>query len=247
MTLRMADGPVANLPAGLDAYAGYVDHSGIGVTWPEVEQIPAPHHLSIAAHGAPAMCADVEPGAMTSWAGYDVGYCSVSNVNDLIAAYGRPKKLWTAHDDPSIGAHLCSPACWPGLVTTADGTQWGFHGSWDESWLLDDFFDLTPAPPPPDKGMTMLLDPPVLTLPDGTDVVVQVGADGTTLWGKSRPPTKQWNENTNAPLGQIVKGSVPGWRLMGGQVQVFCEEPVGDDVVIHATNDGATWGQQAMG
>lgn len=147
----MADGPVANLPPGLDAYAGYVNKSGIGETWTEVEQLPSQHHLSITTNGSPAMCADVEKGAMTSWAGYDYGYCSVSNVNALVEKYGRPRKLWTAHYDPKYGKHICSPACWPGLVTTADGTQWIDHnGQWDESLLEDDFFGpVIPSAPLP--------------------------------------------------------------------------------------------------
>lgn len=151
MTLRMVDGPVANLPPGMDAYAGYVNASGIGVTWPEVQALALDQHavaFSITTNGSVAECADVESGAMSDWTGYRVGYCSVSNVNELIARFGRPEKLWTAHDDPAIGAHICSPLCWPGLATTADGTQWGFHGGWDESVLLDDFFQLVPPPPP---------------------------------------------------------------------------------------------------
>ena len=157
MTLRMADGPPTNLPAGLDAYAGYVNRSGIGITWPQVvADHPGAHLLSITTDGATAMCADVESGAMVSWAGYDYGYCSVSNVNRLIGLYGRPAKLWTAHADPAIGSHICSPTCWPGLVTTADGTQWTDHGGlWDESLLADDFFTLT-APSRPGKETAML-------------------------------------------------------------------------------------------
>lgn len=141
----MADGPVSNLPPGLDAYAGYVNISGIGITYPMVvAKYPNAQHLSITTNGSPAMCADVESGAMSDWSGYDYGYCSVSRVNELVAKFGRPRKLWTAHQDPKIGAHICSPACWPGLVTTADGTQWIDHdGAWDESLLEDNFF----APP----------------------------------------------------------------------------------------------------
>ena len=147
-TLRMGDGPLGNIPPGLDALAGYVNVSGIGATWPTIQAMPARYHLSITTNGSPADCADVESGAMSSWAGYTVGYCAVSRVNALVAAYGRPRKLWTAHRDPTIGAHICSPACWAGLVTTADGTQWTDHGgAWDESLLRDDFFDYqTPAP-----------------------------------------------------------------------------------------------------
>jgi hypothetical protein len=150
MTLRMADGPVANLPAGLDAYAGYVDKGGIGITFPDVAAAhPSTHLLSIAVHGAAGMCGDVENGALSNWTGYGWGYCAVSNVNDMIRRYGRPKKLWTAHYDKKLGSHICSPHCWPGLVTTADGTQWTNHGGvWDESLLSDDFFSLSPIPTP---------------------------------------------------------------------------------------------------
>lgn len=149
--MRMGDGPPANLPDDLDAYAGYVDLSGIGVTFPAIEAaFPNAHHLSISVHGVTAMCGDVENGALSSWAGYKVGYCSVSRVNELIGLYGRPPKLWTAHVDPALGAHICSPACWPGLVTTADGTQWSNHGgAWDESVLAATFFDFLAAPTPP--------------------------------------------------------------------------------------------------
>jgi hypothetical protein len=140
--MRMADGPVANLPPGLDAYAGYVNRSGIGITYPAVvAKYPNALHLSITTNGSPAQCADVESGAMSNWTGYEYGYCSVANVNTLINQYGRPPKLWTAHYDPNIGAHICSPRCWPGLLTTADGTQWIDHnGAWDESLLSPTFF-----------------------------------------------------------------------------------------------------------
>lgn len=148
MTLRMADGPVDNLPPGLDAYAGYVDDSGIGVTWPQVSAIPAPYHLSIATHGAPAMCADCETGAMKSWAGYPVGYCSVTNYGVYLRnSGGRPAKLWTAHY--TNAAHICGPNTCGALPFTADGTQWTDHtGAWDESLLLDNFFDFLGGPPP---------------------------------------------------------------------------------------------------
>ena len=74
VTLRMADGPVANLPAGLDAYGGYVDKGGIGITFPAVAAAhPSTHLLSIAVHGATAMCGDVENGALSNWKGYGWG------------------------------------------------------------------------------------------------------------------------------------------------------------------------------
>ena len=106
-----------------------MDKGGIGITFPAVAAAhPGTHLLSIAVHGATAMCGDVENGALSNWEGYGWGYCAVSNVNDMIRRFGRPKKLWTAHYDPKFGSHICSPHCWPGLVTTADGTQWTNHG-----------------------------------------------------------------------------------------------------------------------
>lgn len=158
MTLRMGDGPVDNIPAGLDAYAGYVNRSGIGVTFPPlVAKYPNALHLSITTDGIAAMCADVESGAMSHWSGYTYGYCAVSNANNMIREYGRPRKLWLAHYDPHIGAHICSPECWSGLITTADGTQWTDHGNvWDESLLADNFFELQPNPSPSTQGENMI-------------------------------------------------------------------------------------------
>lgn len=176
MPFRMADGPVANLPAGLDAYAGYVNRSGIGVTYPGVvAKYPNAKHLSITTNGSPAQCADVERGAMSDWTGYEYGYCAVSAVNGLIAQYGRPPKLWTAHYTGT--AHICSPACWPGLVTVADGTQWTDHGGlWDESLLDDLFFGAAPPVPLPPLPLDVKEDSMSITaLPNGAVAVSAVG------------------------------------------------------------------------
>ena len=155
MTLRMGDGPVANIPAGLDAVAGYVDEGGIGITFPQVvSRFPAAHHLSVSIHGAPAMCGDVENGALTTWKGYDVGYCSLGTVGNAVRNAGRPRKLWVGHYTDT--AHICTQqACDPTLHLTAlagwhaDGTQWTTHNDvWDESLLADDFFAASPTPTP---------------------------------------------------------------------------------------------------
>ena len=182
----MADGPVANLPPGLPAYAGYVNKSGIGITYPQVvAKFPHAQHLSITTNGSPAMCADVESGAMSEWSGYAYGYCSVSNVNSLIAQFGRPHKLWTSHYDPRIGSHICSPACWPGLVTSADGTQWVDHGGWDESLLKDDFF----APPSQKENDT------VTSLIQGGQLHVWGVVNGVAYhwWQEIGPPASAWH------------------------------------------------------
>lgn len=161
MMLRMADGPPPNLPPGLDAYAGYVNQSGIGVTW---SQIVADHpdalHLSITTDGSAAMCADVERGAMGQWTGYPVGYSDASHAGLLIFNYGRPRKLWTAHHNDV--PHICtSSKCWPSSPVdwVADGTQWTDHqGAWDESLLAADFFDFLPSPQPAQEMPMFLVE-----------------------------------------------------------------------------------------
>jgi hypothetical protein len=143
-------------------------------------------HFSITTDSSPAMCADVESGAMKTWRGYDWGYCAVSNVNALIRAFGRPRKLWTAHYDPKIGVHICSPGCWPGLATRADGTQWTDHGGrYDESLLDDDFF----APPMLGKEDTMSL----AVSSDGTKTVERVNPSGHLLVFTLAPGESVWS------------------------------------------------------
>ena len=109
-------GLLQNLPAGMNAYAGYVDDGGDGITFPAVA---AAHPTSLSSLHLCSRCRchvwrDVENGALGNWVGYDFGYCAVSNVNANIAAFGRPKKLWTAHYDPKYGAHMLL-ACSAGL------------------------------------------------------------------------------------------------------------------------------------
>lgn len=219
MTLRMGDGPPANIPPGLDAVAGYVNKSGIGITYPQVvAKFPNAHHLSITTNGSPAMCADVENGAMSSWAGYRYGYCSVARVNALIAQFGRPEKLWTAHYDPAIGAHICSPACWPGLVTTADGTQWVDHGGWDESLLDDNFFGPVP---PTIQGDDMIAPTHTgngywVCKPDGS-----IWSYGDAQWlGGANYPTDQLGPGVTA-TGFASHPTQPGYWISASSGAVF--------------------------
>ena len=152
----------ANLPAGMDAYAGYVDGR-----WPdyqaEIQKFPAAHHLSISAFATDdSDCLDIETGDATNaqagpWvarqrangAGRPCVYTSLSNAQALIATLdgvGVPRasyRLWLAHYTNT--AHICSPACGLGFTDIADGTQWTDHGGvYDES-LLDDTFFTSPT------------------------------------------------------------------------------------------------------
>lgn len=162
--MRMGDAiTVTNMPAGLDAYAGYT--AGHWPTYPTVvATFPNARHLSIAiSAGHKADCLDIEPGDATndqapawlaSWqpgnTSKPVLYTSASNGAALIqtlerAGYGRDRYLyWSAHYTNT--AHICGPVC---RYPQADGTQWTTHGdSWDESLLVDSFFGPAPTPTP---------------------------------------------------------------------------------------------------
>jgi hypothetical protein len=187
MTLRMGDGPVANLPGGLDAYAGYVNVSGIGQTYPNVvATFPKALHLSITTNGSVADCADVESGAMISWTGYQVGYCAISNAQTLIDTYGRPPKLWTAHYTGI--AHICDPGCGYGFTGTADGTQWTDHnGVWDESLLAANFFG----------------DPPHVQQSEGRNMAIIIHPDGQRVDEFVCNPAGQVLQRTGGNVGQL--------------------------------------------
>ncbi len=240
MTLRMGDGPVANIPNGLDAVAGYVNVSGIGETYKEVvAKFPTLQHLSITTDGMAAMCADVETGAMADWTGYTYGYAAASRVGALILQFGRPKVLWVAHYNAPGGgppvAHICtSQTCAPGspVAWTADGTQWTTHdNAWDESLLSDSFFG-SPTPPPQEEDMLIAAHP----------VAGQVGywickTDGSVeAFGKCA--YHGGNGNAGVKVNGPVTGFSPtptglGYYLTNAQGQVYAfgdAKPLGNAV-----------------
>lgn len=209
--LRMGDGPVADLPAGLDAYAGYADQGGIGVTWPAVQLLPAAYHLSISIHGAPAMCGDVENGALNSWNGYDVGYVNTSNAGALILRDGRPRKLWTAHYTNT--AHICTSAqCWPSspVPWEADGTQWTDHGGlWDESQLADDFFDFLD---PSGGTLSDLSDATIAKIVAGVQFMMrqEMAGDPNELYGRTMQACVEAIRHESATIqGDVTSATQP--------------------------------------
>lgn len=168
MTLRMYDSVTpADLPAGADAYAGYVNGRYANVAAIR-ERFPRAHLLSIAVTvGADADCLDVEPGDATipeapAWVrrqqsrgvSRPVVYISASQAAALehaLSGAGIPRgsyRLWTAHYD--AGKHFCGPRTCGFGVSQADGTQW-FNSDakgYDESVLADNFFGAVPPPRP---------------------------------------------------------------------------------------------------
>lgn len=170
----MADAIVAaNLPPGMDAYAGYVDGQ-----WPDFPLIhgryPGIPTLALTVYLAnEAEGLDIEQGDATPqdaptfvtertiakvWR--PVLYCSQSlltTVQSFCTGAGLLRsayRLLSAHYGwggqlPGLakGQHICGPrTC--GSHVQADGTQWIDHGGWDESLLADDFFASAPAPIP---------------------------------------------------------------------------------------------------
>jgi len=168
--LRMGDAVnPANLPAGLDAYAGYDDGQ-----WPDFPVISAQHpnvpvlDITVVAINK-GTCLDIENGDATidqapDWYKKRVAagvnrpafYTSESNLLALVTALSNAGvsryayRVWSAHY--GVGKHICGPTTC-GSSVAADGTQWIDHGGWDESLLNTSFFSGSPAPnPTPSPG-----------------------------------------------------------------------------------------------
>lgn len=153
------------LPAGADAYAGYVDGK-----WPTFAALKrrfgssGAHLLSIAVFASGnADCLDVEKGDATvgqapGWVKRRLAggarrpclYSSVSNMDALVTALKRAGisrarvRLWSAHY--GLGKHICGPGSCGQTRHPCDGTQWtdsALGRSLDESVLLSSFFSVS--------------------------------------------------------------------------------------------------------
>lgn len=219
----------AALPAGMDAYAGYV-----GGRWPDFEAIASREKgarlLSVAiAADEDADCLDIENGDATvdqapGWAKRQRArgvarpclYTSVSNGAELMAvmsASGWPRgayRLLTAHY--GAGQHICGPRCggsdFPG---TADGTQWIDHGGWDESLLAASFFDVADSAAPTHPALAHKEDPMALTNDGKEQYLITVDATGR-LRKTGLPP------GTN--LQALLAAGVANW---GNQASLLAE------------------------
>lgn len=187
--LMFDDTNPALLPAGYDAYAGYINGN-----WPDfraiVAKFPKANVLSIDVNGTntSADALDIEPGdasnlvavgwvraKMSARAKLIVLYTSVSNVSALAAELSSAGitrasyKLWSAHY--GAGAHICGPATCKLCDYACDGTQFSstaFGQSLDESLIESDFFSaVSPAPSPS-------LSNPLLVENDTGDAVRQL-------------------------------------------------------------------------
>ena len=155
----------ANLPAGADAYLGYVDGY-----WPdykdEVAKFTSAHIIGLTVKGAQiGDGCDIENGDLSASSGAQwihdaqgrvvrpIAYSSVSEMETVISeASGlgltRDKyRVFTAHY--TYSPHICGPStcAYPGLTQPADATQWtdkkmGLNGVLiDQSMLSDGFFN----------------------------------------------------------------------------------------------------------
>jgi len=167
--LMFDDVNVSLIPKDAQAVAGYVD--GHYQTWAKVKAgWPHAKKLPIAVFGQDnGDCLDVEPGDATifqapawvkrqlaNWSKshHDVArpvvYTSASQMQSLVNTlskaglkYGQDYLLWSAHYNPALGRHLCSPKCGFGIKVTAHATQYTDHAlgrSLDESLCSPGFF-----------------------------------------------------------------------------------------------------------
>lgn len=156
------------LPAGYDAYAGYVD--GIYENISQIKaRFPSAFILTIAVKSADiADVLDIESGDATNadaaaWfkralaAGITKPcfYTEASNVNalvDVLTSAGIPRtayKLWSAHY--AQGNHICGPNTCKATTVACDATQFTNNAngkSLDESAALTSFFTLVTPPAP---------------------------------------------------------------------------------------------------
>ncbi|HKF33186.1 MAG TPA: peptidoglycan-binding domain-containing protein [Jatrophihabitantaceae bacterium] len=173
----MADSiTVADLPAGYNAYLGYVD--GLYRTYNELRlKFPGVPAVGLTVLGGfavadgcdietfdltPVTGAEWTAGRLRAGAHRPISYASVSNMTSSggvlpqLTARGIARsqvRLLSAHY--GAGEHICGPGTCGLMSVDADGTQWtdqarGNGGSViDASVLRDDFFSGSPAPVPP--------------------------------------------------------------------------------------------------
>jgi hypothetical protein len=199
MTLTMADSiTVADLPAGYNAYLGYVDgqfrtYNELRLKFPGVPAVGLTVLGGVAvADGCDIETFDLTPVTGAEWtagrlragAHRPISYASVSRMTSQggvlpeLTARGISRsqvRLLSAHY--GAGEHICGPGTCGQMSVDADGTQWtdqaaGNGGSLiDASVLRDDFFGGAPAPPPSNWQEQMMRALPTLRQgATGTDV-----------------------------------------------------------------------------
>jgi hypothetical protein len=178
--LMFDDVDVALLPAGYDAYAGYVD--GLYANISQIKaRFPNAEILTIAVFATDvAECLDIEPSDATNaqapaWFRLALAhgvtkpclYTSAGNADALVSTMNKAGiarsayRLWTAHY--TNVAHLCGPSTCHECQASADATQFTSTAqgqSLDESVCAGGFFTLlTPTPNTPPVVLMGDIDP----------------------------------------------------------------------------------------
>lgn len=132
-------------------------------------------------------------------------YISVSRVDDLVQlleSHGIQRaefKIWSAHYDSPLGAHVCGPSTCHECRVPCDGTQWtskALGRNLDESLVNPDFFDFDEPNPHPEYDILSRTDHRNLHDKNGLD---SFGGRGISEYGriktydrlKSRPPSPE--------------------------------------------------------
>jgi hypothetical protein len=213
MTLTMADSiSPTNLPAGYDAYLGYVDGD-----WPTAKALrvkfPAAHILTVTVLGGNAVAdgCDVETGDLSpaSGAAWALGrladdaerpviYASTGVMADVLGELAARKigrsevRLLSAHYTGE--RHICGPATCKLVDVAMDGTQWsdsapGVGGTKiDASLLAGNFFGATTS----SNGGHVKIETPPPGDWEGDVVVIGKGTDGN-LWETRTSDGKTWS------------------------------------------------------
>lgn len=259
-------GDIDLFPLGLDYYGSYVDNYG---GWAELQAwaaIHAPNALlmSYTIFGDPALCADVEQGAMVNsdllpgrwpdtkaWRdaqGKFWVYTSASNFSALNQSIGNRTDVVRIAAHYGFGPHICGPGTcgWP----QADWTQWDDKGSLGQNIdrLIGTYLpSAQPTPPPPaPKGSEMIA---VTTNADGRQEAFSVLQSGEVkhIWqtvangswnGKAGVTPYYWADLGNTggtPVG------ISAGRNQDGRLEVFVK--LADGSCVHCWQDsaGGSW------
>ena len=164
---------------------------------------------------------------------------------------GQPGYGWPWVKQAFADAGVAPPHYWiadytdePHMVDGSVATQWTDHQDLYDISLADEkWVGLgLPSPHTPSEDTAMPLS--VETLPNGTDVVVQIGSDGT-VYGKSRAASMTWQKSVNKVIAQAIPGSSPLARVVDTQFQCFIEA-ADAHVLLLVTTDGIEWDQAEL-
>jgi peptidoglycan hydrolase-like protein with peptidoglycan-binding domain len=146
------------------------------------------------------------------------------DIRSALNAAGIDRSLYrlvSAHY--GAGQHICSKAC--GYDIDVDGTQWIDHGDlWDESLLVDTFFQQVPVPPPPPPPAVPPYQGPLAYPP-------MRHSDAARMW-QDKMKRRGWNISVDGDYG-------PGSKAVCMAFQQ--EKGIRKDGIVGPTTWNLTW------